>query len=155
MAEPTEEGAMPETTTTVSPPRSFRLIAWIALAWNLIGVATYLMTVTMSAEALAAMPEPERALYAHTPAWVTSAYAIAVFGGTLGSSALLLRKACAVPLFVVSLIGILLQMSHAFFGTAMLAVRGASAAVLPLLIVAIAIYLVWFSMSARSKQWIR
>ena len=137
-----------------NPTRGFRIISAVALGWNLIGVGTYLMSVTMSPETLAAMPEPERALYADIPVWATSAYAIAVFGGTLGSVALVIRKAWAVPVLIVSLIGILLQMGHAFFATAMIEVQGGTAAVLPLLIVIIAIYLVWFSSAAKRTGWI-
>lgn len=134
--------------------RSFWIIGWAALAWNLIGVATYLMSVTLSPEALAAMPEPERALYTEVPVWVTSAYAIAVFGGALASGGLLLRKAWAVPVFAVSLVAILVQMTHALLLSALLEVRGATAAILPLLIVVIAVYLVLFSRAARDKGWI-
>ncbi len=137
-----------------SPPRSFWIISVLALVWNLIGILTYLMSVTMSEEALAALPEAERALYSDIPAWVTAAYAIAVFGGTLGCVALLLRKAWAVPVLVGSLIAILVQMFHALALSDLIVVRGAGAAVLPLLIVAIAVYLVWFARSARARGWI-
>jgi ABC-type xylose transport system permease subunit len=137
------------------PTRRFWTIGTVALAWNLVGVMSYLMSVTAGPEVLAALPEAERALYADIPAWATSAYAIAVFGGLLGSVALLLRQAWAVPLFVVSLIGVLVQMGHAFFMTALLQVKGASAAILPVLILAIAAYLVWYARSARARGWLR
>jgi hypothetical protein len=146
---------MQDTPDASTPGRKFWLIAVVALIWNLGGVATYLMSVTMSAESLAAMTEAERSLYADIPAWVTSAYAVAVFGGTLGSLGLLIRKAWAVPLLILSLLGILVQMSHALFMTRLLAVRGGGAAILPVIITAVAVFLVWFSKSARSKGWIR
>jgi hypothetical protein len=60
-----------------------------------------------------------------------------------------------VPLFVVSLIGVLVQMGHAFFMTALLEVKGPSAAILPLLILAIAAYLAWYARSARARGWLR
>ena len=65
------------------PKRSFWVISGIALIWNMIGIATYLMTVTISIESLELMPIDERTLYTEVPLLVTSAYAIAVFGGTL------------------------------------------------------------------------
>jgi len=65
-----------------------------------------------------------------------------------------IHKAWAVPVLIVSLIGILLQMGHAFFATAMIEVQGGTAAVLPLLIVIIAICLVWFSCVAKKTGWI-
>jgi ABC-type xylose transport system permease subunit len=139
----------------MKPTRRFWIVSAVALAWNLVGVMSYLTSVTAGPEVLAALPEAERALYANIPAWATSAYAIAVFGGLLGSVALLLRKAWAVPLFVASLIGVLVQMGHAFLMTALLEVKGASAAILPVLILAIAAYLAWYARSARARGWLR
>jgi ABC-type xylose transport system permease subunit len=133
------------------PTRRFWIVSVVALAWNLIGVMSYLMSVTSGPEAL---PEAERNLYADIPAWATAAYAIAVFSGLLGCVALLLRKTWAVPLFIVSLVAVLVQMGYAFFMTALFEVKGASAAVLPLLILAIAAYLAWFSRSAQERHWL-
>jgi hypothetical protein len=144
---------MPESTTR-QPARRFWTIGAVALAWNLLGVLSYLMSVTAGPEALAGLPEAERNLYADIPAWATSAYAIAVFGGLLGSIALLIRKAWAVPLFVVSLIAVIVQMAHAFFMTALFEVKGAGAAILPLLILAIAAYLALYSRRARERGWL-
>ncbi len=59
------------------------------------------------------------------------------------------------PVFVVSLDAILVQMGHAIFGTAMLDVQGPTAAILPLLIIAIALYLVWFSSSTKGRGLLR
>ena len=136
------------------PARGFWIVSLLALVWNLIGVASYLMTVTMGPDALSGMSEAEQRLYTDVPAWATAAFAIAVFGGLLGCIALLLRKAWAVPAFAVSLAAILVQMGHAFFVSAMLEVRGGEAAILPVLIIVIAVYLVWFSRSARDRGWL-
>lgn len=143
----------PSTGTTV--PRSFWIISILALAWNLLGVATYLMSVTMRPETINAMPEAERALYQNIPMWVTSSYAIAVFGGTIACILLLVRKAWAVPAFVISLLAILLQMGHTIFMTPMLALHGAAGAALPLCIIAVAIYLLWFASACRKKGWLK
>ena len=131
--------------------RSFWIIGGIALVWNLMGVAAYLMDVTMSPEALEALPEAERALRDEFPSWITSAYAIAVFGGLLGCVLLLMRKALAVPVFIVSLIAILIQMGYSLFMSSVLEVRGATAAIFPLIVVAVGIYLVWYASSAKKK----
>ena len=136
------------------PARGFWIVSVLALVWNLIGVASYLMTTTMGPDTLNAMSEATRSLYTDVPPWATAAYAIAVFGGLLGCVALLLRKAWAVPVFVISLVAILVQMGHAFFMSAMLEVRGTAAAILPTLIIVVAVYLVWFSRSARSRGWL-
>ena len=142
---------MQDSAASANPTRGFWIVAGLALVWNLIGVATYLGSVTMSPETLAAMPDAERALYTDIPTWATSAYAIAVFGGTAACVGLLLRKAWSVPVFVVSLVAIVIQMGHALLITPVLEVQGAGAAVLPVMIVVVAAYLVWFSMGAKAK----
>ncbi|MFK7846555.1 MAG: hypothetical protein AB8G77_14745 [Rhodothermales bacterium] len=134
--------------------RSFWIISGLALGWNLIGVVSYLASVMISPEALETLTEAERTLHNSTPAWATGAYAIAVFAGTLASIALLLKKAWAIPVFILSLVGILVQMGHAFFMSDMLAIQGAGAAVLPVLIIIVAVYLVWYSSESRKKGWI-
>lgn len=61
----------------------------------------------MSIEDLEKMSQAERLLFESQPAWVIAAFAIAVWGGALGCLALLLRKKWAMPILLVSLIGIL------------------------------------------------
>src|SRR5690606_42006388 len=94
-----------ESLSTDKPARSFYIISSLALLWNLIGVITYLITVTMGPEAMSEMSEEQRQMVANTPAWVTGAYAIATWGGLLGSVAVLMRRGRAVPLFVIGLLG--------------------------------------------------
>jgi hypothetical protein len=137
------------------PPRSFLIISVAALVWNLLGVMSYIMQVTMSPEALAQMPEAERLLYESLPSWVTGAHAIAVFGGALGCVALLLKKLWAVTLFLVSLFAIIVQMGYSLFMTNAGEVYGLQAVFMPLLVIVVAIFLVWYSQDARNKGWIQ
>ena len=78
-------------------------MAFLALLWNLFGVAMFFLQFNMSPETLAAIPADQRALYESTPAWVHGAFAVAVFGGALGSAVLLLKKRLALPLLLLSL----------------------------------------------------
>ncbi len=135
-------------------PRSFLVISIIALVWNLFGVMSYIMHVTMSPEALAQMPEAERALLESSPAWATGAFAIAVFSGVLGCVGLLLKKAWAAPLFLVSLLAIVVQFGHWLFVANAIEVYGMETVFMPLLVTAIAAFLVWYSRDAKSKGWL-
>ncbi len=54
----------------------------------------------------------------------------------------------------MSLVVILGPMGYGLFMTTMLEIRGAAAAILPLLIIVVAVYLVWFSLSSKRKKWI-
>jgi len=136
-------------------PRSFLIIGIVALLWNLLGVASYLMHVMISPEALASMPEAERALMESMPAWATGAFAIATFGGLLGCVGLLLKKAWCAPLFLVSLLAIIVQFSHWLFMTAAVEVYGSETYIMPLLVTAIGVFLVWYSRDAKGKGWLQ
>lgn len=142
------------TAETVKPGRSFWVIGIVALLWNLVGVFTYLMTVTMKDTLLANMSEAERMLFEETPAWITGAYAIAVFSAALASIFLLMRKAWAVPIFGISLVAILIQMGHSILFSRMIEVRGWNGALLPISVALIALFLVWYSRKAQKRNWI-
>ena len=135
-------------------PKSFYWIAGVALIWNLLGVGAYLSQVTMSPDALNALPEAERALYENVPAWATAAFAIAVFGGAVGCLLLLLKKALATPVLIASLLGVVVQMYHAFFVANSIEVYGPGGMIMPIMVIVIAIFLVWYSMSAKKRGWI-
>lgn len=137
------------------PPRSFFIISIVAFLWNVLGVMSYIMQVTMSTETLATMPEAERALYEEIPSWVTGAFAIAVFGGLLASAGLVLRRAWCVPLYLISLVAIIVQFGYWLFVMDTIEVMGIEAVYVPLLITAVAIFLVWYSRDAKSKSWLR
>ena len=137
-----------------SRPLGFWIISVLALLWNLLGVAIFFLQVNMPPEALAAMPVEQRALYESMPAWVDGAFAVAVFGGVLGSAMLLLKKRLALPLLVLSLLGVVAQMGYTYLMTPAFRVYGASGAILPVLLVLIALFLVWFARRALARGWI-
>ena len=141
-----------ETRTAI--PRSFWIIAIVALVWNLVGVANYIFHVTMTEEALMQMLADQRLLVEAIPAWATAAFAIAVFGGTLGCVLLLMKKVLASSLFVISLAGIVAQMYHAFVIAGAFEVHGPAGLVLPALVTAIGVLLIWYSKHATAQGWI-
>jgi hypothetical protein len=129
-------------------------VAGIALVWNLLGVMAYVQQAYMGPEAIAALPEAQRALMDATPAWATAAFAIAVHGGALGSLALLMRKAWAVPVLVLSLLAVIVQMFHSFIMSNSFEVFGPGGVIMPVMVIIIAVYLVVLSMKARDNRWI-
>jgi hypothetical protein len=137
-----------------SAPKWFVILALVALVWNLMGVAAYVMQVTMPPEQMAALPEAQRALYESTPAWATAAFAIAVNFGVLGCFFLLLKRTWAYPFLLLSLAGVVLQMIHSFFMSKSLEVFGPSSAIMPIMVMVIAIYLVVLTRSAKAKGWL-
>ena len=135
-------------------PTWFKIIAWLAFVWNLMGVMAFVGHMMITPEIIAALPEAEQKLYESTPTWATVAFALAVLGGALGTLVLALKKAISFPILVISLIGVLVQMYHSFFVIDSLAVYGPGQAIMPSLVILIAIGLVWLSNDAKNKGWI-
>lgn len=138
----------------VKPPVWFWIVAAVLLVWNLLGVIAYIIHVTMSAEALAALPEAEQLLYQNMPVWATTAFALAVWGSTLGCLLLLLRKKWATPVLIISLVAIVVQMYHSLFVSNSMEVYGPGSAVMSIMVVLVAIFLVWMSRSSTDKGWL-
>lgn len=141
-------------TSTNKPATWFWIVAVIALVWNLMGVMAYIAQVTMSAEALQALPDNERALYESVPAWATAAFAIAVWGGALGSVLLLLRRKLATSILIVSFFGIIVQMVHSFGMANSIEVYGPGGMVMPVMILIFGAGLIWFSRKATANGWL-
>ena len=136
------------------PPLWFWIVSILALLWNLMGVLAYLQQSFMTEEALTALSEAERALLETRPAWATAAFALAVWGGLLGCTALLLRKKWARPVLLISLVGILVQMFHSLFIGKNLEVYGPGEISMPLLIILIGVGLVVFARISTKKLWL-
>ncbi|WP_186757264.1 hypothetical protein [Echinicola salinicaeni] len=139
---------------TIKIPTWYWVVAIIMLLWNLLGVSAFFMQVGMSEEAMAALPETERELYASYPIWATIAYAVAVFGGALGCIGLLLKKKWAKMVLIISLIGIIIQVFHSLAISEAMDVYGPGAAVMPTMIIVLAIFLVWLSNFSIKKHWL-
>jgi hypothetical protein len=92
-------------------PRHLWVVGIIALLWNCIGAFDYLMTQTKNAAYMSAFPPEQLAFFYGLPVWVVAAWAFAVWGGVLGS-VLLLRRRLAVPVFLVSLVGMAVTTFH-------------------------------------------
>ena len=132
-------------TSSTKPNTAFWIIGIVALLWNLMGVLAYIQQAYMTAEDLAALPADQQALYENVPAWVTAAFALAVFGGALGCILLLLRKKLATFVFIISFISILAQMTYNFFMSKAMEVYGPGGMIMPLMVVLIGGFLIWYS----------
>lgn len=139
---------------TTKPPIWFWIVSVLALLWNAMGVMQYLGQ-AYNTEAFRANYTAEQLdLITNTPAWVVAAFAIAVFGGVLGCLLLLFRKKLAYTLFLISLIGVVIQMIYNLFIAKSVAIYGPSAVVMTLMIIVIALSLLRFSKLAVNKNWI-
>ena len=131
------------------PPWSFWAIGALSLIWHLLGSMNFLSQ--MNADTLAGMPESLRAIIESRPPWATGAFALAVFGGAVGSLLLLLRKSAASYLFMASLVGVIVTLIP-FLGATGVPVP---AWVGNLMSIVVAAFLIWYSKRAESRGWIR
>ena len=139
----------------VTPPLSFWIVSGVALAWNLIGLFMYYSGVSATPEQLQAVYTPEQyAAIEATPVWVTSAFAIATTFGVIASVVLLLRKAAAFMLFVVSLVALLVQDLYLFLLSDSVAVFGSSLLVIQGCVLVGGVIWVWYARLARNRGWI-
>ncbi len=132
----------------VKPPVWFWIVSVIALFWNVMGVDQYLGQAYKTDRWRSALTEAQLEMASNLPAWLTAAFAIAVFTAVLGSIGLLLRKKWAYSLFVISLIAVIVQMGY------VLAQGHFDGIAMTISIIAFAIFLVWFSKKSISKDWI-
>ena len=136
-------------------PRWFVILAVIIGIWNLMGVMAFMMQITMTVEQVLALPEKEQMLYQDIPIWVNIAFGLAVTGGSLGCVALVLKKAIALPILIISLLGVLVQMYHSFIIAGAFDVYGPGGTIMPIMVFIIALYAVWLANNAKAKGWIR
>ena len=132
---------------------SYWVIAGAMLVWNLIGLVFYYQQSTLTPEIMAdaGLTAQQIAHITNTPAWGHSGYAISVNAGVIGAIFLLLRKAWAVPFFVLSLVGALVQDLDAFVLRDAIAAWGSGAIYLPIIVIVICAAEIWYSRGAKAK----
>jgi hypothetical protein len=138
------------------PPVWFWVVAIIFLLWNIMGLFSFFAHTFITDEALAALPENERALYDQYPVWTTIVFAIATGAGLLAALALVLRKKWARIFAVISLLAVIPQMAHNVFFTSAIEVYGMVQAVtMPILVVVFGALMIWFASAGIKKGWLK
>ena len=137
-------------------PRYFWVVSVLSLIWNCGGPLDWVMTKTHNAAYLAAMTPEQQAWLATYPIWMEIAWAAGVWGAVLGSILLLARSRFAVPVFAVSLAGLVIGTIYQYGISAMpasLKTPGGMAFTAALWVVAAA--LLWFAARMRARGVLR
>lgn len=137
------------------PNISFWIISVIALIWNLMGVNQYLQQAYNTESFRAMYTDEQFEIIQATPSWAIAAFAIAVFGGTFGCILLLMKKRMAKFFFLASLFGIVVQMIYNLFIVKALEVYGPGSIVMPIMVIAVGFFLVWYSKKAIANGWLK
>ncbi|KRP28393.1 hypothetical protein [Polaribacter sp.] len=125
------------------PTTSFWVIGVLALLWNALGVMAYLGQKLMTDEMKAMIPAEQLEIIENTPAWATAAFATAVWFGFIACIVLLMRKKLAKVLFMISLIGVLVQLVYNFFMTNAIEVYGTDSLIQALVTVSVGLFMIW------------
>ena len=137
------------------PPAWFVVIAILLVLWGLTGCASLYFHIAYGPAMNPDATDWDRAYFAALPIWFTLIYAVAVGAGALGSVALLMRSKLAVPLYILSLIAVVIQFGYVFAATDLIAHKGVAATVpFPLVIAALAVFQIWFAKRAERRGWI-
>ena len=132
-------------------PTWFKAVAVLAVIWNLFGVAMYLSSVGVFGDPMAGLSAAERAAASSIPGWITGAFAIGTFAGLIGSIGLVLRKAWALPVLIVSLVALLVLEGWIVFLSGAVEQFGLA---VPIMVTAGALLLVWLASHARGRGWL-
>lgn len=136
---------------TQRAPWHLWLVGILALLWNAMGAFDYLMTQTENERYMASFTPEQLEFFYGFPAWLVAFWAIAVWGGLAAAVLLLARKRLAKPLFLVSLVAMIVTAIHNFGLSNGLEIMGTTGAVFTILIFLIAVGLVAYS-SAMAKK---
>lgn len=137
-------------------PWWFWAVSGLAFLWNLMGVGAFFADVTMSYDDMVATYGQALAdAAANQPSFVTVAYGIAVLGGAIGCLLLLLRSRMAMWPLLASLICVLIQQGYSWFGTDIMSTVSPANKAMYVSIVIVAIFLVWFARSMRTRGFLR
>lgn len=127
------------------------MIGILGVLWNAVGAFDYLMTQTQN-ESYMSQFTPEQLEYFYGfPAWVVAFWALAVWGGVLGTLLLLLRKRLAVPVLLVSFVSMIITAIHNFLLSDGMAAMGGTGAAFSAVIFAAALGL-WLYARAMAKN---
>ena len=141
---------------TAKPGFAYFVSAGVFLVWNLIGMALYYQHMTLTPEIMAEqnLTAAQIAWIEATPVWANAAYGLAVTLGVLGAVLLLLRRALALPAFVVSLVAIVVQDIESFVLRDASPVWGNIGYVIPTVVLLVAIVEILFARAAKSRGWL-
>ena len=104
-----EAAATPQPT-----PWHLWVVGILGLLWDAMGAFDYLMTQTENESYMSGFTPEQLEFFYGFPTWVVAFWALAVWGGLLGTILLLLRKRLAVPVLLASFLCMIVTSIHNF-----------------------------------------
>lgn len=137
-------------------PAHLWIVGILALLWNGYGCYQYVMTMTGDEAFLANIPAETLAYWESLPSWTAGAWALGVWGGLAGAVLLLIRSRYSVWAFALSLAGAVVGFGYEIFMTERPAsLTEGSMAIMPWVVIAIAIFQLWYASTLDKKGVLR
>ena len=139
-------------TKSSKPEVKFWVVGAFSLIWSVMGCYNYITQ--SNPEVSAQFPEAYQMIIKGRPSWVSLSLVIAAFGGALGSALMLMRRAVARPVLLLSLLGMMAALLQALWviGSA----PGAGNIFIDIGIsFVVAAYLVWFTHRKVGRNFLR
>jgi hypothetical protein len=140
-----------ESATPVPTPKHLWVVGVLGFLWDSMGAFDYIMTQTQNESYMQQFTPEQLEFFYGFPVWVVSLWAIAVWGGLLGTVLLLLRKKLASPVLLMSFVAMVGTSIHNFGMSNGLEVMGGVGAVFSLLIFLFALGL-WLYARAMTER---
>lgn len=136
-------------------PVWFVAVAIMLLLWAVAGVASFGAHVFVGEKMAAEQGAWDLDYYRALPAWFAWDYALATLAALAGAIALLMRSRQAMMLYVLSLIGVVIQFAYVFGGTDLLAHKGVAATVpFPMFIALMGCVQIVLARFAAERGWV-
>lgn len=133
------------------------VVGIVSLLWNGFGANDYTQTQLRNIEYLNSMGfPPEGMAYLDAfPAWANAGWAFGVWGAVAGSLLLLIRNRFAVHAFVVSILGLATTTIYEMGAEVPPELAEVMPAWFPLILWAIALFLLWYAWTMRKRGMLR
>lgn len=148
------------TTSEGRTPVHLWIVGVLALLWNAMGAYNYLMTRTRDADYLQSMmpnvdPNTVLAWIDGFPLWAQVGWGLGVWMGLLGAVLLLVRSRWALWSFALSLVGIILGIGYQLTASPPPGSAEGMGAMMPYVVIALGVFLLWYSWSMEKKGVLR
>lgn len=132
--------------------RWFMPAAIASLLFMLLGCVMYLLHVSADP---AAMPADQRAAYEAVPAWAMAGFAVATWGGALGTLLLVMKRRFAEKLLLISLIGVIVWLAAFFVDPRLRDAVSTNDLVVPIIVTLLTWTIFWFARHSRQRGWLK
>jgi len=132
-------------TTKGRTPWHIWVVGIVLLLWNGMGAFDYIMTQTANEAYMAQFSEEQLAYFYGFPVWTVVLWAVAVWGAVLGSILLLMRRALAHLVFIISLVAFVLNAVYSFGLSNGLEIMGTGGAIFSAIILLVEVFAVLYA----------